>query len=239
MCIRDSPEIVDTIRLDGPRVMLSVFGVLIVTALLVFRSVFQTLYVLFTVVIALLWLAGVFAILDWKLNLFNLIALPLLIGMGQDDSLHIIHRYREEGPGSIPRVLRETGGAVFLTTLTTVIGFSSMLFVEHQGLRSLGWTNVIGMTLCLLSSVLFVPACLRIAGSGTILLIEDAVYGAIRGTTVEAAVKEALVRFRIVALQPDLDARAVADRVIEGVGTVDYAGFVDLVAEHRNCQSWL
>ncbi len=156
------PEIVDTIRLDGPRVMLSVFGVLIVTALLMFRSVFQTLYVLFTVVIALLWLAGVFAILDWKLNLFNLIALPLLIGMGQDDSLHIIHRYREEGPGSIPRVLRETGGAVFLTTMTTVIGFSSMLFVEHQGLRSLGWTNVIGMTLCLLSSVLFVPACLRI-----------------------------------------------------------------------------
>ncbi|MBK6334806.1 MAG: sulfurtransferase complex subunit TusB [Betaproteobacteria bacterium] len=82
-------------------------------------------------------------------------------------------------------------------------------------------------------------ACLRIAGSGTILLIEDAVYGAIRGTTVEAAVKEGLGHFRIVALQPDLDARAVADRVIEGVGTVDYAGFVDLVAEHRNCQSWL
>jgi len=157
------PEIVDTIRLDGPRVMLSVFGVLIVTALLMFRSVAQTLYVLFTVVIALLWLAGVFAFLDWKLNLFNLIALPLLIGMGQDDSLHIIHRYREEGPGSIPRVLRETGGAVFLTTLTTVIGFSSMLFVEHQGLRSLGWTNVIGMTLCLISSVLFVPSCLRIS----------------------------------------------------------------------------
>ncbi len=156
------PEIVDTIRLDGPRVMISVFGVLIVTALLMFRSVTQALYVLFTVVIALLWLAGVFALLDWKLNLFNLIALPLLIGMGQDDSLHLIHRYREDGPGSIRRVLRETGGAVFLTTLTTVIGFSSMLFVQHQGLRSLGWTNVIGMTLCLISSVLFVPSCLRI-----------------------------------------------------------------------------
>jgi len=157
------PEIVDTIRLDGPRVMISVFGVLIVTALILFRSVAHALYVLLTVVIALLWLAGVFALLDWKLNLFNLIALPLLIGMGQDDSLHIIHRYREDGPGSLPRVIRETGGAVFLTTLTTVIGFSSMLFVEHQGLRSLGWTNVIGMTLCLISSVLFVPACLRIS----------------------------------------------------------------------------
>jgi tRNA 2-thiouridine synthesizing protein B len=40
-------------------------------------------------------------------------------------------------------------------------------------------------------------------------------------------------------LKPDLDARALGDRVIEGIATVDYAGFVDLVAEHRNCQSWL
>jgi len=82
-------------------------------------------------------------------------------------------------------------------------------------------------------------ACLRIAGGGTILLIEDAVYAAARGTAVEPQVREALGRFRIVALQPDLDARALGDRVIEGVTTVDYAGFVDLVAEHRNCQSWL
>jgi tRNA 2-thiouridine synthesizing protein B len=82
-------------------------------------------------------------------------------------------------------------------------------------------------------------ACLRIAGGGTILLIEDAVYAAVRGTAVEPQVRQALERFRIVALQPDLDARAVGDRVIEGIATVDYAGFVDLVAEHRNCQSWL
>ena len=88
--------------------------------------------------------------------------LPLLVGMGQDDSLHLIHRYREEGVGSLKFVLQETGGAVFLTTLTTVIGFSSMLFVSHQSLRSLGWTAVLGMTLCLVSSVLVVPAGLRI-----------------------------------------------------------------------------
>jgi hypothetical protein len=128
-----------------------------------FRSLTQAVCVLLTVGLALVWLAGLFAVLGWKLNLFNLIALPLLIGMGQDDSLHIIHRYREEGPGSLRLVLHETGGAVFLTTLTTVIGFSSMLFVQHQGLRSLGWTAVLGMTLCLVSSVVVIPACLRIA----------------------------------------------------------------------------
>ncbi len=156
------PEIVDTIRGDGPLVMSAVFGVLLLTAFIMFRSVTHTLLVFFTVAAALLVLAALFPLLGWKLNLFNLIALPLLVGMGQDDSLHLIHRYREEGVGSLKFVLRETGGAVFLTTLTTVIGFSSMLFVSHQGLRSLGWTAVLGMTLCLVSSVLVVPAGLRV-----------------------------------------------------------------------------
>ena len=156
------PEIVDTIRGDGPLVMTAVIGVLLATAFIMFRSVAHTLLVFLTVAAALLWLAALFPALGWKLNLFNLIALPLLVGMGQDDSLHLIHRYREEGPGSLKFVLHETGGAVFLTTLTTVIGFSSMLFVSHQGLRSLGWTSVLGMTLCLVSSVLIVPAGLRV-----------------------------------------------------------------------------
>ena len=82
-------------------------------------------------------------------------------------------------------------------------------------------------------------ACLRIAAPGALLLIEDGVYAAVRGTAVEASVKAALSRFRVYALLPDLEARAVADRVIDGVTPIDYGGFVDLVAEHNACQSWL
>jgi tRNA 2-thiouridine synthesizing protein B len=83
-------------------------------------------------------------------------------------------------------------------------------------------------------------SCLRIAApGGAVLLIEDAVYAATRGTAVEAKLREALSRFPVYALLPDLEARAVADRVIEGVTTVDYGGFVDLVAQHDSCQSWL
>ena len=82
-------------------------------------------------------------------------------------------------------------------------------------------------------------ACLRIGAPGALLLIEDGVYAAVRGTAVEASVKAALSKFRVYALMPDLEARAVADRVIDGVTTIDYGGFVDLVAEHNACQSWL
>ena len=80
---------------------------------------------------------------------------------------------------------------------------------------------------------------LRIAQSGSLLLIEDGVYAATRGSAVEARLSAASARLKIYALLPDLEARAVTDRVIDGVTTVDYGGFVDLVASHPNCQSWL
>jgi tRNA 2-thiouridine synthesizing protein B len=82
-------------------------------------------------------------------------------------------------------------------------------------------------------------SCLRMAAPGAILLIEDGVYGAVRGTAIAGEVAGALGRFRIYALLPDLEARAVADRVLDGVTVVDYGGFVDLVTEHNACQSWL
>jgi tRNA 2-thiouridine synthesizing protein B len=82
-------------------------------------------------------------------------------------------------------------------------------------------------------------ACLRMAASGTILLTEDAVYAAVRGTAAEAKLRAAMARLEVCVLLPDAEARAVADRLIDGVKPVDYAGFVDLVAGHRNCQSWL
>jgi tRNA 2-thiouridine synthesizing protein B len=80
---------------------------------------------------------------------------------------------------------------------------------------------------------------LRLAKSGALLLIEDGVYAATRGNAAEPKLREAMGRVAVYALMPDLQARGVADRLIEGVATVDYEGFVDLVVEHPNCQSWL
>ena len=82
-------------------------------------------------------------------------------------------------------------------------------------------------------------SCLRVAQSGDILLIEDAVYAATSGNAFEGRIREALGRYKIYVLQPDLEARGLADRVIAGVTAVDYGGFVDLTAANKNCQSWL
>ncbi|MDD4911868.1 MAG: sulfurtransferase complex subunit TusB [Sideroxydans sp.] len=82
-------------------------------------------------------------------------------------------------------------------------------------------------------------SCLRVAVSGDILLTEDAVYAATSGNAFEGKLREAMGRFKVYVLQPDLDARGLGDRLIEGVTGVDHGGFVDLTISNNNCQSWL
>jgi len=82
--------------------------------------------------------------------------------------------------------------------------------------------------------------CLAHAKPGSaVLLIEDGVYAALAGTTASAMVQEAMTQVSVYALAPDLEARGVAKRVIDGIKVIDYAGFVDLVVEHPSTQSWL
>ena len=82
--------------------------------------------------------------------------------------------------------------------------------------------------------------CLRFARQGSaVLLVEDGVYAAARGTAVSGQVQEAMKNLSIYALKPDVEARGMQNRVIDGVRLVDYGGFVDLVAEHNAVQSWL
>jgi tRNA 2-thiouridine synthesizing protein B len=80
---------------------------------------------------------------------------------------------------------------------------------------------------------------LTTAEGGTLLLIEDGVYAATKGNAFEPKLKAAMAKFKVYALQADLEARGIADRVADGVTTVDYAGFVDLVADNKTNQSWL
>ncbi len=82
-------------------------------------------------------------------------------------------------------------------------------------------------------------SALRLARSGALLLIEDGVYAAAQGNPAQAKIRDALGRLKVYVLAPDLEARGMADRLLDGVTSVDYGGFVDLVAEHPNCQSWL
>ncbi len=83
-------------------------------------------------------------------------------------------------------------------------------------------------------------SCLRMASKGSaVLLIEDAVYAVTQGSVAAAQIQAAMADLQIYALGPDLDARGMSARVLDGVKVVDYGGFVDLVTETNVCQSWL
>lgn len=82
--------------------------------------------------------------------------------------------------------------------------------------------------------------CLRMAQPGhALLLIEDGVYAATTGSAAEERMRQACKMLKVYALQPDMDARGVASKLVDGVTLVDYSGFVDLTEKYDTSHSWL
>ena len=83
--------------------------------------------------------------------------------------------------------------------------------------------------------------CIRLATSGSsVLLIEDGVYGAMKGTEKSAAVEGAKGEISFYVLGPDLKARGIGeDKIIDGIKVVDYDGFVSLTVDNDKVQAWL
>ena len=84
-----------------------------------------------------------------------------MLGIGNDAGAHMVHRYREEGPGSILAVLRSTGEHVTMGALTTMIGFAGLLLSFHPGLNTIGALAVVGIGTTLLAALFFLPALLQ------------------------------------------------------------------------------
>ena len=83
-------------------------------------------------------------------------------------------------------------------------------------------------------------SCLEHVTEGAaVLLIEDGVYGAMKGTHFSTQVEKALATVQVYALRQDIEARGIQGKILDGVGLVDYGGFVDLVAEHSPIIAWL
>lgn len=104
---------------------------------------------------------GIMVVIRMNLNFFNMIVLPVILGIGIDNGVHFFHRFQEEGYGNVEKVLTTTGGAIVMTTLTTAAGFAGMCFAHHRGLSSIGIAADIGMMACLGTTLFFFPAILR------------------------------------------------------------------------------
>ena len=122
------------------------------------RSFVDTFLVLTPLLAALAWVTGFMYVFDIKLNLYNMVAFPTIIGMGIDNGVHIFHRYRETGKGSLRLVLRTTGMALLATSLTTMVGFSGLVPAIHPALTSIGVLSLVGLGSCFIASVTLLPA---------------------------------------------------------------------------------
>ncbi len=153
-------DMAQAITRDGPRATLISFLAVVILVILLFRNVKTISLVLFSLLLGATWLAGIILGFGMKINFLNFIALPITFGIGVDYGVNIFHRYREEGGENIVRVIRHTGGAVALCSLTTVIGYGSLLLAKSRAFVSFGLLAVFGEFTCILAAILALPAFL-------------------------------------------------------------------------------
>ncbi|HUY90346.1 MAG TPA: MMPL family transporter [Pirellulales bacterium] len=138
----------------------AVYALIVITVVLLLdlRSVGYTLLAALPLGLGVLQTFGLMGILDIPLNPANMIALPLMLGIGVDYGVHLIHEYREQrGPY---RMSPATAVAVMVDGLTTVVGFGSLMIASHRGLQSLGRVLTLGVTCCMFTSIVMLPAFL-------------------------------------------------------------------------------
>jgi hypothetical protein len=105
-------------------------------------------------------MSGIIVAGDFKINFLNFIAFPITFGIGVDYGVNVFQRYRQEGSKNISKVIQYTGGAVGLCSLTTIIGYGSLLVAQSQAFVSFGILAVIGEITCVIAAIVSLPALL-------------------------------------------------------------------------------
>jgi hopanoid biosynthesis associated RND transporter like protein HpnN len=127
-----------------------------------FRSLGSVILSLLPVGIGALWLAGLMGWFGIPFNLANIMTLPLVIGIGVTNGIHILNRFAEERTPSI--LARSTGKAVLVSGLTAIAGFGSLILAKHRGIHSLGCVMATGIAMCMIAGLTFLPALLNLLG---------------------------------------------------------------------------
>ena len=140
------------------------FIAIIIFICLSFKNLRYTMLAIVPLALGAFWTLAVMGLFDLQFNLANLIILPLIIGIGVDNGIHIVHRYRDdlESGNYISPAYNSTGKAIILSSLTTTIGFGSLMVASHRGIHSIGLLLTIGVLFCLIASLTILPAILKI-----------------------------------------------------------------------------
>jgi uncharacterized protein len=143
---------------DVPRALALSLGLTLVMVLAAFRRGPYLAAVLFTLAVGTGGVACFLAAAHVKLNFLNFAALPITFGIGVDYAVNVAQRYEADRGRSILEVLRTSGGAVVLCSLTTMLGYLALVGSHNAAIRGLGTIAAIGELSCLLAAVLVMPS---------------------------------------------------------------------------------
>ncbi len=140
------------------------YALLLVMALLMLDlgSVRLLLVAMIPVLLGGLQMMGILGGLEIPLNAANMIVLPLILGIGIDNGIHIVHEYKRDRRNF--RLSSVSAVSILLTSVTTMIGFGCVGLSDHRGLQGLGIVLVLGVGLCLVNSLLVLPPLLTLLG---------------------------------------------------------------------------
>ena len=135
-------------------------GTIVILTFFHFRTISSVLLALLPVAVGTTWMVGLMGLLGVPFNPANIMTLPLVIGIGVTNGIHILNRFTEEQNASI--LAKSTGKAVLVSALTAIAGFGSLIPAKHQGIASLGIVMSTGVAACMLAGLTILPALLNI-----------------------------------------------------------------------------
>jgi uncharacterized protein len=157
-----SDDILASIGRDAPLASLISFAGVVAVVFIVLRGRMASLYVVGSLLVGILWLGGFVMVGHIKINFCNFVAFPITVGIGVDYAVNVMMRYLQDGAGNVTGAVRSTGAAVGLCSMTTIIGYSSLLLAKNRALYSFGLTAVLGEIACLTTAVVALPAFLLV-----------------------------------------------------------------------------
>jgi uncharacterized protein len=162
-------EYMETIRAGYSKASVYAMSGIVFLTFLMFRGALSTILALVPLLVGSVWTLGMMVLFGVQFNMANLLFLPLIIGIGIDNGVHIVHSYRATGKyeGEGLPLARSTAKAITLAALTTIVGFGSLMVSSHRGIYSLGLLVALGVGSVLIASLTTLPSLLAILGSAT------------------------------------------------------------------------
>jgi len=147
-------ELISVIGNDGKNAALLTILVVFMLLWLDFRKIKYAVIAMIPLVAGFVWMVGLMKLTGMQLTVVNVMGLPMIIGIGIDYGVHVVHRWRIEETGKVNKIFASTGKAILLSALTTMLAFGSLVFSIWRGFGSLGAAMFIGVGACFLSTVI-------------------------------------------------------------------------------------